>query len=109
MHCLELVYNKNYSNFTKIFLRLFKMATNNTECFRLKQRSVIKFLVDEKCEPYEIYRRMYMYVEAFFLVKMFVNGLNMGLPWWTWVEKIAHGVKTYWLSSKEKSSRCSGQ
>ena len=26
----------------------------------------------------------------------------MGLPHWAWVKKTVHGVKMYWLSSKEK-------
>ena len=51
---------KNYFNITKIFLlRLFKNMSNQTECSRLEQRSVIKFLVAEKCKPCEIYRRIY--------------------------------------------------
>ena len=32
------------------------MLANQTKCFRLKQRSVIKFLVAEKCKPCEVYR-----------------------------------------------------
>ena len=39
-------------------MRLFKMAANQTECFRLEQRSVIKFLMAEKYKLYEIYWRM---------------------------------------------------
>ena len=31
-----------------------------------------------------------------------MNGLNMGLPWHTWVQKTVHGVKTHWVSGKEK-------
>ena len=31
---------------------------NRTECSWLEQKSVIKFLVAEKCKPCEIYRRM---------------------------------------------------
>ena len=34
------------------------MGTNQTESSRLEQKSVIKFLVAEKCKPCEIYRRM---------------------------------------------------
>ena len=34
------------------------MAENQIECSKLKQRSVIKFLVAEKCKPREIYTRM---------------------------------------------------
>ena len=59
MHCLELVYCKNYFNLIKIFvLRLFKMVVNQTECSRLEQRSAIKVLVADKCKPYEIYKSM---------------------------------------------------
>ena len=43
------------------------MAANQTQFLRLKQRSVIKFLVAEKYKPYEIYRRMCdLYRKAFF-------------------------------------------
>ena len=46
LHCLELVYNKNYFNLKITFvLRLFKIAKNQTKCSRLKQRSVTKVLV----------------------------------------------------------------
>ena len=34
--------------------------------------------------------------------KIFMNGLNMGLPQYTWVEKTVHGVETHLLSGKEK-------
>ena len=41
-----------------------------TECSRLEQRSVIIFLVSEKCKPREIYRRMCdVYGEAYFSQK----------------------------------------
>ena len=55
------------------------MAENQTECSRFKQRPAIKFLVAEKCKPYEIYTRMS--TEKHVLVKtIFTNGINMGLP-----------------------------
>ena len=34
------------------------MVTNQTQCLKLEQRPVVKFLVAEKCKPCEIYRRM---------------------------------------------------
>ena len=50
------------------------MVANQTECFRLEQKPAIKFLVAEKCKPYEIYRRMFNeYREASFSLKMFTN------------------------------------
>ena len=56
MNCLELLYSKNYFNIVKIFvLKLFKKVENQTEYSRLEQRSVIKFLLAEKCKPCEIY------------------------------------------------------
>ena len=81
MHCLELIYSKNYSNLTKIFLlKLFKIVANQRERSRYEQRSVIKFLLAEKGKPCEIYRKMcYVYEEVCFSQKMFTNGLNMGL------------------------------
>ena len=57
------------------------MPLNLTECSRLEQRSVIKFLVAEKCKSCEIYRRMFnVFGEASFSKKIFTNELNMGLP-----------------------------
>ena len=35
-----------------------QMMAIQTDCSSLEQRSVIKFLVSEKCKPCEIYRRM---------------------------------------------------
>ena len=60
-------------------LRQFKIATYQTECSRLEQRSVIKFLLVEKCKPYEIYKRMCneCWEACFCFKKMFTNGLNM--------------------------------
>ena len=58
------------------------MAENLTEWSRLKQKSIIKFLVVEKSKPWEIYRRMCdVYQEAWFSrreekEKMFTNVLN---------------------------------
>ena len=43
------------------------MAENQIECTKLEQRSVIKFLLTEKCKPCEIYRTMSdVYGEACF-------------------------------------------
>ena len=65
---------------------------------RLEQRSVIKFLVAEKCKPCEIYRMCDMYREIFkkiFLYhKMFTNGWNVGLPLQAGVEKTVHSGNT---------------
>ena len=101
---LELVYRKEIIlNSQKYFLRLFKMAADQVECFRLKQRSVIKFLLVEKSKPYEIYRKICdVHREECFSQKMFANRLNMGLSLSAWIKKTVHGVETHWLSSKEK-------
>ena len=40
--------------------------------------------------------------EVCFRQKLFTNGLNMGLLLWARVKKIVYGVKTHWLSGKEK-------
>ena len=46
------------------------MEANQIECSRLEQRSVIKFMVMEKCKPCEIYRRMCdVYEKAIFSKK----------------------------------------
>ena len=57
------------------------MKENETECSRLKQRSVIKFPVAEKSTPYEIYRRIYdVYGDKYFSQKKFTNRLHIVLP-----------------------------
>ena len=64
-----------FLNLTNIsILRLFKMITNQTECSRLEQRSVIKCSVAEKCKPCEIYKRMCdVYGEVCFSKIIFYN------------------------------------
>ena len=53
------------------------MAANETQCSRIEQRSLIKFLLAEKCKPREIYRRICdVYGEACFSQKMFTSGLQ---------------------------------
>ena len=48
------------------------MVANQTECSRLEQRSIIKFLVADKRKPYEIYRLMCdVYRKAYFSQKNF--------------------------------------
>ena len=103
-HCLWLVYRKNYSHLTKIFvLRQIKMTPNQNDCSRIEQKFAIIFLVVEKCKPCEIYRWMcYAYKEAYFS-----RGL-VGLPLWELVEKSVDGLKKHWHSSKKNSSGCSG-
>ena len=82
---------------------MYVAMQNQTECFCLKQRSVMKLLLAEKCKPYEIYRRVCdVYREAWVSQKMFPNKLNMDLPLWDWVEKTVHGVEIHWLFGKEK-------
>ena len=57
------------------------MLANQVEGFKLEQRSVIKFLMAEKCKPYEIYRRMWdVYWEVCFSKNYLVkgNGFQMG-------------------------------
>ena len=44
----------------------------------------------------------YMYGEACFDKKILINGLNMGLLLWAWVEKAVHRVEIHWFSGKEK-------
>ena len=59
------------------------MPPNQIACSTLEQKSVIKFLVAQKCKPYQIYRRKCdVYGDAFFLVinkRMFTNGLSKAL------------------------------
>ena len=53
------------------------MAINQIKCSKFEQRSVIKFLVAEKCKPSEIYWKMR---DKIILVKeLFTNAKSMGL------------------------------
>ena len=61
---------KNYSNLPKISIfRLLKMAANQIQCSRLEQKSIIKFLVAEKCQPEICWRMCDVYGEACFSKK----------------------------------------
>ena len=62
------------------------------------------FFLADIFKPREICRRMCNVLgkACFTLKKNFSNGLNMSLPWRSWVEKRVHRVKTHWLSGKEK-------
>ena len=64
-----------------IFLETIQNS-GKAECSKLEQRSVIKFIVAEKCKPCEIYRRMcVIYMEKHVLVKeIFTGELKMSLP-----------------------------
>ena len=42
-----------------------------------------------------------MFKETCFSQKMFTNGLDMGLPQWTWNKKTVHELEMHWLSGKE--------
>ena len=62
---------------------------NQTEYSRLEQRSLMKFLVAEKCKPYEIYKRICdVYGEACF------NQINV----YQWIK---HGFVTMNLIQKD--------
>ena len=64
------------------------MVANQTECSRFEQRSVIKFLVAEKCKTWEIYRSVFdVYEEACFNKNIYANWLNMGFLQQARVEK----------------------
>ena len=79
------------------------MEANQTEYFRLEQRSVINFLVAEKCKPCEIYWRINdLYGEESFSQKWFTKWQNIGLPLWEWVGKTVYGVEIDWLSGKKQ-------
>ena len=52
------------------------MVAHQTECFRLEQRSVIIFLVPEKCKSCEIYKRTCECAQK----NMFAYGLKMNFP-----------------------------
>ena len=99
LHKRKFYIDCNYFNHAKIFLlRLFRMVANTTVYTRLEQRSLIRFLVAEKCKPCEIYRRMYnVYRKAFLVQKIFTDELNMGLLLQSWRENV---VETLTLRQK---------
>ena len=81
------------------------MASNQTEYFRLEQKSLTEILVAEKSKPCEIYKRMCdMYGEACFNEKICSNGLNTDLPQRARVKNTDDGMETYWLSGKVEGS-----
>ena len=62
---------------TKMFINELNMGLS----LQIEQRSVIKYLLAEKCKPCEIYRRMCdVYVEAGLRQIMITYGLNMSFP-----------------------------
>ena len=98
LHCLELVYSKNYFNFTKMFvLKLFKIVANQStpgwnrslslNFWWLKSANYVKFTD--------------VYGEACFNQKMFTYGLNIDLPLQAWIKKTVHEVETYCLLKKK--------
>ena len=71
---------------------------DKSECSRLEQRSVIKFLVADKCKPCEIYRRMCdVYWEACFSQKSLKNGLNYQI---VFKMKMGHAGPQRWTHLK---------
>ena len=67
------------------------MVSNQAEYSKLEKRFVIKVLGAEKCKSCEIYRRMCdVYEEARFCRKIFINGLNIGLPQQVLVKNTVH-------------------
>ena len=62
MHLSKLVYSKNYFSLSEIIvLGLFQIMANQTESSRLERKSVIKFLIADKCKLCEIYRMYDIY------------------------------------------------
>ena len=76
---------------------------NQTECSRHEQRSVIKFLLAEKCKQYELYRRMCdVYGEACFRKKYVYKWAKHGFTTVSSSQSIIHGIEILWHSGKEK-------
>ena len=77
---------------------LFKMVTNQTECFILEQRSVMKSLLVENCKQCQIYtRKCDMYIELCFSKKkkIFKNVLNMALTLQAYIKNIVYRVGSH--------------
>ena len=79
---MELVHSKIYFNFVEKYFQAMLNGIKSVYSTQ-KQRSVIKFLVAEKCKPCEIYRRMCdAYGEACFSHKKITNEIKMSLLLW---------------------------
>ena len=81
--------------------RQFKLASNQTECYRLEQLSVIKFSVAEKLSVKYIEKCAMCTNKHVLVKKIFINSLN-GFAIMSLCQKIVHGVETNRLSGKEK-------
>ena len=81
------------------------MAAYQLECSRIQQRSIIEFLLAEKCKPHEIYwkkkkKKRKRKREA--AKRMFTNGLRISLQLWIWIKRTAYGVEAHCVSGKDK-------
>ena len=67
-------------------------------------------IFSKKCKPCEIYIWIHdVYREPCFSEKkLLIDGLNMSLPLWAWVEKTVDRLETLALQKKE-SSKCGSQ
>ena len=78
------------------------MVPKQTECFRLEQRSVFKFLLRNSNNE-KFTEECVICTEKHVLVKKNVyKWLNISLPLGALVKKTVYKIETYWLSSKEK-------
>ena len=100
---------KNYFNSTKIFvLRLFKMVTNQTECSRLQQCSVMHFFVVTNYKSQMKFTdECVICTQEHILFKKVTNRLNMSLL--LRVEKTVDGIEKQLTLRWRKSSGRSGQ
>ena len=84
----------------------FEAIQNEGKSYRMLKVSTefaIKFLVAEKCEPCEVYRRMCdVCKEACFESKNVYKWVKHVLLLWVWIKKTVHGAETHWLSGKAK-------
>ena len=101
---MKLVYSKNYSDLTNIFvLRLFKIVANQTESSKLEHRFVIKFLWLRNANHVKFTEEYVMCTEKQVLIKQrFIKEQKIGLPLRITVEKTVHALETHWLFGKEK-------
>ena len=71
------------------------MAAHPTEFTRPEQRSVIEFLVAEKCKPCEIYRRVYDVHEKAYLNRNVYIWTKNGFATTSLIERAVHIVKIH--------------
>ena len=103
MHCLELVYCKNYfKSYKYLFWGNSKWKQIRQSALGLNRGHLAKFSWLRSVKHMKLIEECLICMEKSTLVrkKKFTNRLNVSLPIWAWIEKTVHAVETHWLSGK---------